>query len=192
MEGFILEKILIADDDELLRELLRDILEREGYEVVEAEDGIRALDCWKNTPEFDLLILDIMMPGKDGLAVLRKVRESSRVPVIMLTALGTSEHELEGFRNGACDYITKPFHSEILLARVEASLRFKGGEEEKAGNFRVAGGIKIDTDSCTVWADGRKAELTCKEYQLLLYLMENHNIVLSRDQILERIWGGHL
>lgn len=117
-------KILIADDDELLRELLRDILEREGYEVLEAEDGIRALECYKNTQDLDLVILDIMMPGKDGLAVLKEMQDHSQVPVIMLTALGTSGQELKGFDSGACDYITKPFHSQILLARVNAVLKY--------------------------------------------------------------------
>lgn len=183
-------KILIADDDELIRELLRDILEIEGYEIVEAEDGEQALEYYKENRDLDLAILDIMMPGKDGLEVLQEIHESSDLPVIMLTALGTSAHELEGFVKGACDYISKPFHSQLLLARVKAAMKYKGREERKVpGNGKCMGRLSVDFDSCTVLVDDKKIELTNKEYQLLVYLMENRNIVLTRDQILERIWG---
>lgn len=183
-------KILIADDDDLLRELLRDILEREGYEVLEAKDGIQALEYYQNTLDLDLVILDIMMPGRDGMAVLKEIHHHSDIPVIMLTALGASVHELEGFDNGACDYISKPFHSRVLLARVNAALKYKGRHSsEMLNNCKCAGRLKVDLDACTVWVDDRRIELTNKEYQLLVYLIENRNIVLTRDQMLERIWG---
>lgn len=183
------QKILVADDDYLIRDLLRDILEREGYEVAEAEDGIRALEYYRAHPELDLIILDILMPGRDGLAVLREIHETSQIPVIMLTALGTSENELKGFREGACDYVTKPFHAQILLARIKASLDYKAAADRSGRNRSIIGNLMVDMDGCTVKVNGKEIELTNKEYQLLVYLMENRNIVLSRDQILDRIWG---
>lgn len=183
------KKILIADDDDLLRELLHDILEQEGYKVIEAEDGIRALEQYRKESDIDLAILDILMPGKDGIAVLREMQSASDIPVILLTALGSPQNELEGFEQGACDYVSKPFHNELLLARVHAALKYKGthGAEEK--RTQRMGDLEIDLDSCSVYVQGKRVELTNKEYQLLTYLMENKNIVLTRDQILERIWG---
>lgn len=182
-------KILVADDDELLRNLLRDILEKEGYEVTEAEDGIRALEYFRQDPDLKMVLLDIMMPGKDGMEVLREIRKTSSVPVIMLTALGDSEDEVEGFRLGACDYVTKPFHREVLLARIRASLEFKNAIPEENPDVLRIQDLAIDLKQCRVFCAGREAVLTNKEYRLLLYLVENRNIVLTRDQILERIWG---
>lgn len=183
------KKILVADDDFLIRDLLRDILEQEGYEVAAAEDGIRALEYYRGHQDLDLIILDILMPGKNGLSVLREIHRNSRIPVIMLTALGSSENELEGFQEGACDYISKPFHAQVLLARVRAALEYKAVDEPENRNRYTMGKLTVDLDGCTVRAAGVEVELTNKEYQLLVYLMENRNIVLSRNQILERIWG---
>lgn len=182
------EKILIADDDYLMRDLLADILEKEEYEVTQAEDGIEALEYIRGRGDFDLVILDIMMPGLGGLEVLEKIRESSKVPVLLLTALGDSKSEVEGFRKGACDYVSKPFHGEVLLARIRAALEFKG-ERKNTQEYRRYGKLAVDLKGCRVLADGKEAVLTHKEYQLLLYLIENRNIVLTRDQMLERIWG---
>lgn len=184
------KKILVADDDFLIRDLLRDILEQEGYEVAEAEDGIRALEYYRGHQDLSLIILDILMPGRSGLSVLREIRRDSRIPVIMLTALGSSENELEGFREGACDYISKPFHTQVLLARVRAALEYKAGAEAEGDRNRfTVGKLTVDLDGRSVRSAGVEVELTNKEYQLLVYLMENRNIVLSRNQILERIWG---
>lgn len=180
-------KILIADDDYLLRDLIRDILEKENYEILEAKDGVEALDCFRKNPDLSLLLLDIMMPGKDGMEVLREIRKTSEIPVIMLTALGDARSELRGFRAGACDYISKPFHGEVLLARIRAALAYKAPKPDK-DRWRV-GSLEVDLKGCHVLVDGKECILTNKEYQLLLYLMENKNIVLTRDQILERIWG---
>lgn len=183
------EKILIADDDYLLRDLLRDILEKEEYEVLEARDGIQALACFhEKEEELALIILDIMMPGKDGMSVLREIRKSSQIPVIMLTALSDTKSELEGFSLGACDYVSKPFHAKVLLARVRAALMYKTAAPA-GGDWKQAGRLRVDLKGCRVLVSGREAVLTNKEYQLLLYMMENRNIVLTRDQILERIWG---
>ncbi|MDO4307212.1 MAG: response regulator transcription factor [Eubacteriales bacterium] len=183
-------KILVADDDELLRNLLGDILEKEGYEVTEAEDGDCALESFRKNPEFKLVILDIMMPKKNGFEVLEEIRRSSTVPVIMLTALGDSEDEIEGFRLGACDYVAKPFHRKVLLARIRAALEYKSGLAEEAhGDMLCFKALKVDLNGCRVYSGGEEVILTNKEYRLLLYLIENRNIVLTRDQILERIWG---
>ncbi len=180
-------KILIADDDYLLRDLIRDILEKENYEILEAKDGVEALECFRKNSDLSLLLLDIMMPGKDGMEVLREIRKTSEIPVIMLTALGDARSELRGFRAGACDYISKPFHGEVLLARIRAALAYKAPKPDK-DRWRV-GSLEVDLKGCHVLVDGKECVLTNKEYQLLLYLMENKNIVLTRDQILERIWG---
>lgn len=181
------QKILIADDDYLLRDLLKDILEKEDYQVEEAEDGIQALEMIEEKKDFDLIILDIMMPGKNGKEVLREIRKTSRIPVIMLTALGDTKSELEGFSLGACDYVSKPFHAKVLLARVRAALLYK--DASKTGEWNRVGKLEVDLKGCRVMVNGKEAVLTNKEYQLLLYMMENRNIVLTRDQILERIWG---
>lgn len=180
-------KILIADDDYLLRDLIRDILEKENYEILEAKDGVEALECFRKNSDLSLLLLDIMMPGKDGMEVLREIRKTSEIPVIMLTALGDARSELRGFRAGACDYISKPFHGEVLLARIRAALAYKAPKPDK-DRWRV-GSLEVDLKGCHVLVDGKECVLTNKEYQLLLYLMKNKNIVLTRDQILEHIWG---
>lgn len=180
-------KILIADDDYLLRDLIRDILEKENYEILEAKDGVEALECFRKNSDLSLLLLDIMMPGKDGMEVLREIRKTSEIPVIMLTALGDARSELRGFRAGACDYISKPFHGEVLLARIRAALTYKAPKPDK-DRWRV-GSLEVDLKGCHVLVDGKECVLTNKEYQLLLYLMKNKNIVLTRDQILEHIWG---
>lgn len=180
-------KILIADDDYLLRDLIRDILEKENYEILEAKDGVEALECFRKNSDLSLILLDIMMPGKDGMEVLREIRKTSEIPVIMLTALGDARSELRGFRAGACDYISKPFHGEVLLARIRAALAYKAPKPDK-DRWRV-GSLEVDLKGCHVLVDGKECVLTNKEYQLLLYLMENKNIVLTRDQILEHIWG---
>lgn len=181
------QKILIADDDYLLRDLLKDILEKENYQVEEAEDGIQTLEMFEEIKDFDLIILDIMMPGKNGKEVLKEIRKTSQIPVIMLTALGDTKSELEGFSLGACDYVSKPFHAKVLLARVRAALQYK--DASKTGEWNCAGSLEVDLKGCRVLVNGKEAVLTNKEYQLLLYMMENRNIVLTRDQILERIWG---
>jgi DNA-binding response OmpR family regulator len=184
------KKILIADDDYLMRDLLRDILEKENYQVLEAEDGVRALEVYRQHPDLDLILLDVLMPLKNGFRVLKEIRENSNISVIMLTALGDSGNELEGFEAGACDYISKPFHTKVLLARIRAALEYKAVSREKCDqDKRRIGELYVDLAACRVLVAGQEVILTNKEYQLLLYLIENRNIVLTRDQMLERIWG---
>lgn len=179
-------KILIVDDDELIRELLRDLITKEGYEVLEGKDGQEALELFYENTDLSLIVLDVMMPGFNGWEVLERIRSHSQIPILILTALGDTDSEVEGLRMGAQDFVSKPFHPEVLLARIEVLLRSKnplGPKEMRIGNLR------IDRGACRVYTDGKEALLTNKEYQLLLYLVENRNIALSREQILERLWG---
>lgn len=181
-----MKKILVADDDYLLRDLIKDILEGENYVVLEAKDGKEALDLFYQNPELSLVILDIMMPEYSGLEVLRRIRQQSQIPVLILTALGDSENELKGLRGGANDYMSKPFHPEVLLARAENLMRMVQNE---TNHYIQVGEILVDQNRCRTFVKGEEVSLTHKEYQLLIYLMSNRDIVLSRNQILEKIWG---
>ncbi|MBR3134195.1 MAG: response regulator transcription factor [Clostridia bacterium] len=179
--------ILIADDEERIRKLLKDFLEKEGYGVLEAEDGEIALKAFVDKGNrIDLVILDVMMPKLDGWSVLRQIRQVSKVPVIMLTARGEEQDELFGFELGADEYISKPFSPKLLIARIKAILSRTIVEENNEKNY---GGIKIDTEGRTVSVDGRSIELSLREYELLKYLLENENVALSREKILNNVWN---
>ncbi len=179
--------ILIADDEERIRKLLKDFLEKEGYGVLEADDGEIALKTFvDNGNRIDLVILDVMMPKLDGWSVLRQIRQVSKVPVIMLTARGEEQDELFGFELGADEYISKPFSPKLLIARIKAILSRTIVEENNEKNY---GGIKIDTEGRTVSVDGRSIELSLREYELLKYLLENENVALSREKILNNVWN---
>ncbi len=179
-------KILVADDEERMRRLVSDFLKRQGYMVVEAENGKQALEGFNALgPSISLVILDVMMPLMDGWEVLRHIREHSKVPVIMLTAKSTEADELFGFGLGADEYITKPFSPMILIARVQAVLkRYNVTANEK----KTYNGLEIDQAAHTVFLDGEEIELTPKEFELLLYLCDNVGIALSRDKILNSVW----
>ena len=178
--------LLIADDDELLRNLVREIFEENSFTVYEAEDGEEALELFWEHPDLSMVILDIMMPKMDGLAVLDEIREKSEVPVLMLTALGDSASELDCLRHGASDFVSKPFHYEILLERVKNLMRMT-----KAQDFDkiTVGILEMNRQSHKVYVDGKNIVLNNKEYRLLEFLIMNQNIVLTRDRILDRIWG---
>lgn len=180
-------KILVADDEARMRKLVKDFLVKKGYEVIEAEDGERALDAYYDNPEIALVICDVMMPKVDGWQVLEEIRAGSKVPVIMLTAKGEERDELKGFDKGADEYVTKPFSPKILVARVDALLRRSGsiGDEGPL----EAGGIVLDKNAHTVMVDGRAVELSFKEFELLAYFMENSGIALSREKILNNVWN---
>lgn len=179
--------VLIADDDEVFRDLLRDILEKNHYKVLTAEDGKEALDIfWVHEKEIDLVILDVMMPGYSGLEVLTEIRERSEVAVLMLTALGDERSEVNGLSKGADDYIAKPFKYEIFLARVQSLTRKARGARQ--GGISV-GGLKILPAQHQVFLNNDEIPLSRKEYEILLYLVTNENILLTRDQIIDRIWG---
>lgn len=180
-------KILVVDDESRMRKLVKDFLTREGYTVLEAEDGVAAMDLFYSDKEIALIILDVMMPKMDGWQVCREIRESSKVPVIMLTARSEERDELQGFELGVDEYISKPFSPKILVARVNAILRRTLGSTD--GDVIEAGGILIDKAAHIVRIDGTPVELSFKEFELLSYFMENQGIALSREKILNNVWN---
>lgn len=181
------QKILVVDDEARMRRLVSDFLEREGFEVLEAEDGEKAMDIFYSSKDIALVILDVMMPKMDGWQVLREIRESSQVPVIMLTARADEKDELRGFELGVDEYVTKPFSPRTLVARINAILRRTGGKEE---NDRIElSGIVLDKSAHQVTIDGEPVELSFKEFELLEYFMENNKIALSREKILNHVWN---
>lgn len=179
-------KILVVDDESRMRKLVKDFLVREGYEVIEASDGEQAIDFFYENKSIGLIILDIMMPKMDGWQVCREVRKLSKVPIILLTAKSDERDELLGFELGVDEYISKPFSPKILVARVEAILRRSGLATDD--NIEVEG-IKIYKDSHKVTIDGIEISLSVKEFELLLYFMNNKGIALSREKILNHVWN---
>ena len=179
--------ILIVDDESRMRKLIKDFLTAKGYCILEAEDGEKALQVFEqNSEKIDLILLDVMMPKLDGWSVLRQIRQTSQIPIIMLTARGEEQDELFGFELGVDEYISKPFSPKILVARVEAILKRTQGEQKEVKDY---GGIEIDKEGRTVTVDGKVLELSLREYELLVYLVENENIALSRDKILNNVWN---
>lgn len=179
--------ILIVDDESRMRKLIKDFLTAKGYSILEAEDGEKTLQVFEqNSEKIDLILLDVMMPKLDGWSVLRQIRQTSQIPIIMLTARGEEQDELFGFELGVDEYISKPFSPKILVARVEAILKRTQGEQKEVKDY---GGIEIDKEGRTVTVDGKVLELSLREYELLVYLVENENIALSRDKILNNVWN---
>ena len=181
------EFILIVDDEERMRKLIKDFLKQKNYNTIEAADGEEALKIFaENENKIRLILLDVMMPKLDGWSVLRQIRQTSKVPIIMLTARGEEQDELFGFELGVDEYISKPFSPKILVARVEAILKRTSGDSKEVKDY---GGIKIDNQGRTVSVDGKNIELSLREYELLVYLVENQGIALSRDKILNNVWN---
>ena len=179
--------ILIVDDEERMRKLIKDFLKQKDFTTIEAQHGEQALEIFEaNKEKINLIILDVMMPKLDGWSVLRQIRQKSKVPIIMLTARGEEQDELFGFELGVDEYISKPFSPKILVARVEAILKRTGQAENTVEEY---GGIKIDSSGRTVEVDGKKIDLSLREYELLKYLMDNKNVALSRDKILNNVWN---
>jgi two-component system response regulator ResD len=178
-------RILMADDEARMRKLVSDFLKKEGYEVIEAEDGKQALQLFNDNPDLKLVILDVMMPGYDGWTVCREIRKISAAPIIMLTARSEENDELFGFDLGADEYISKPFSPMILVARVQALIRRAGGGVK---NTKVYEGMEIDESGRVVRVNGEKIDLSPKEFELLIYLTVNEGIALSREQILNSVW----
>ena len=181
-------KILVVDDEMRMRKLVRDFLVRQNYEVLEAADGEDALDVFYGEKNIALMILDVMMPRMNGWDVVKEIRQTSKVPIIMLTAKSDEQDELLGFELGVDEYISKPFSPKILVARVEAILRRANKIGDTAQTREVAG-IIMDKSSHIVTIDGEKVELSFKEFELLDYFMENEGIALSRDKILDGVWN---
>lgn len=180
-------KILVVDDESRMRKLVKDFLVKSNYEVLEAEDGNRALDIFFEEKDIALIILDVMMPNMDGWQVCREIRNFSKIPIIMLTAKGDERDELQGFQLGVDEYITKPFSPKILVARVEAILRRTG--QNSSEDILSAGGIEINKAAHIVNIDGESVDLSYKEFELLVYFMENKGIALSREKILNSVWN---
>lgn len=180
-------KILVVDDESRMRKLVKDFLEREGFRVLEAGDGMEAMDIFYENNDISLIILDVMMPKMDGWQVCREVRQSSKVPIIMLTARSEERDELQGFDLGVDEYISKPFSPKILVARVQAILRRTNAlfAEEQLS----AGGIVIDKAAHMVTIDGKQVDLSYKEFELLAYFIENQGLALSREKILNSVWN---
>ena len=179
-------QILVVDDESRMRKLVKDFLQREGYSVLEAGDGMEAMDIFYEQ-KIDLVILDVMMPRMDGWQTCREIRRDSTVPIIMLTARSEERDELQGFELGVDEYISKPFSPKILVARVNAILRRTFGT---VGNDSLeAGGITVDKSAHIVKIDGTPVELSYKEFELLTYFIENQGIALSREKILNNVWN---
>lgn len=180
-------KILVVDDESRMRKLVKDFLEREGYVVLEAGDGMEAMEIFYEEKDIALVILYVMMPRMDGWQTCREIRQSSQVPIIMLTARAEESDELQGFNLGVDEYISKPFSPKILVARVEAVLRRSNAIA--AGETIDAGGIVIDKAAHQVKIDGGEIDLSFKEFELLTYFVENQGIALSREKILNNVWN---
>ncbi len=182
-------KILIVDDEEMIRNVIKEYADFNNYETDEAADGMEAVNkCLVN--DYDLIIMDIMMPKLDGYTACKQIKRDKDIPVIMLSARGEEYDKLYGFELGVDDYVVKPFSPRELFARVAAVLaRGNRSSEEKQETVLKSDGIEVNTESRTVSVDGEKVELTLKEYEILVYMMQNRNIALSRDRLLSDIWG---
>lgn len=181
-------KLLVVDDEPKIREVIREYAEFNGYEVTEAEDGMSAVGLCKLN-KYDLVILDIMMPKLDGFTACKEIKKISDVPIIMLSARGEEYDKLFGFELGIDDYIVKPFSPKELMARVNVVLERRNSISKDKSSVLTFDGLEINIAARTVTVDGKRVELTPKEYDLLFYLIKNKNIALSRDKLLSDIWG---
>lgn len=181
-------KILIADDEQKIREVIREYAEFNGYETEEAADGMTAVGLCKLN-NYDLIILDVMMPKLDGFSACKEIRKISDVPIIMLSARSEEYDKLFGFELGIDDYVVKPFSPKELMARINAVLTRRSGQKPVDSKVMEFAGLEVNSAARTVTVDGEKVELTPKEYDLLFYLVDNRNIALSRDKLLSDIWG---
>ena len=179
-------KILVVDDEPRMRKLVKDFLTVKGFQVIEAEDGEQAIDIFFEEKDIALILLDVMMPKMDGWEVLKTIRQYSQIPILMLTARGEEQDELQGFKLGADEYISKPFSPKILVARVEAILR---RSSQGSKDVIEIGGIRIDKSAHLVEIGGVPVDLSYKEFELMTYFAENQGIALSREKILNNVWN---
>lgn len=179
-------KVLVVDDESRMRRMVKDFLVKKDFQVIEAGDGEEALEKFYGDKDIALIILDVMMPKINGWDVCREIRESSDIPIIMLTAKGDESDELQGFELGVDEYISKPFSPKILVARVEAILRRTSRPDN---DKKELGGICIDKSAHMVTIDGKPVELSYKEFELLDYFLENEGLALSREKILNNVWN---
>ena len=184
-------RILVVDDEPDICQLIRRYAEHEGFETVGVSDGMKAVEICR-TQHFDIIIMDAMMPEMDGFTATRKIREEKDIPVLMLTARGTEYDQLYGFEVGADDYVTKPFSPRELLARINVIIRRHAKDDyltDKREKVLIFGGLKIDTLGHDLYLDDVRVDLTAKEYDLLLYLVKHKGMVMTRNQILNGVWG---
>lgn len=181
-------KLLIVDDEQKIREVIREYSEFNGYEVEEAADGMTAVGLCKLN-DYDLIILDVMMPKLDGFSACKEIKKLKDIPIIMLSARSEEYDKLFGFELGIDDYVVKPFSPKELMARINAVLMRRSRQTTNPSNTQNFAGLSVNIAARTVYVDGEKIELTPKEYDLLFYLVENRNIALSRDKLLQDIWG---
>lgn len=182
-------KILIVDDEEMIRNVLREYVEFEGNEAYEAADGMEAVKMCRDN-DYDVVLMDVMMPRLDGFSAVKEIRKFKDVPVIMLSARGEEYDKLFGFEIGADDYVTKPFSPKEVMARINAVTKRRAAAKAEQGNEILKfEGLEIDMAGRNVYVDGEKAELTPKEYELLFYLVRNKGIALTREKLLYDVWG---
>ena len=182
-------RILVVDDESNIRNVVKEYAEFEGYEVAEAEDGMQAIEAVKNN-DFDIIVMDVMMPKLDGYSACKEIKKIKNIPVIMLSARGEEYDKLFGFEIGVDDYVVKPFSPKELMARVKVVLKRNTRQEEAVQVDKYAfEGLEVDISGREVYVNGAKASMTPKEYDLLFYLVKNKNIALSRDKLLEEVWG---
>lgn len=182
-----MEKILVVDDEENIRNIIKKYAVFEGYDVYEAEDGIEAVNlCRQNN--YDIIIMDIMMPELDGFSACREIKKEKDIPVIMLSARGEEFDRIHGFETGADDYVVKPFSPKELMMRVAVVLK-RNKSSRKELNIFESDGIKVDFSGRIVYIDGEKVDMSPKEYELFFYLVKNRNIALSRERLITEVWG---
>lgn len=183
-----MKKLLVVDDEDKIREVIKEYSEFSGYEVTEAADGMSAIGLCKLN-DYDLIIMDVMMPKLDGFSSVKEIKKIKDIPVIMLSARGEEYDKLFGFELGIDDYVVKPFSPKELMARVNAVLQRKSGSENNSAQVMKFDGLEVNFAARTITVDGERVNLTPKEYDLLFYLIQNKNIALSRDKLLSDIWG---
>ena len=181
-------KILVADDEQKIREVIKEYAEYEGHTVYEAVDGMQAVDMAKEQ-DFDIIIMDVMMPRLDGFSACKEIRKFKNTPILMLSARTEEYDKLFGFEMGVDDYVVKPFSPKEVLARINAIIKRNKSGNEHAGETVKFEGLEINFTARDVFIDGEKANLTPKEYDLLFYLVKNKNIALTRNKLLEEVWG---
>ena len=181
-------KVLIVDDEKMIRDVLREYVEFEGNEAYEAADGLQAVRMCKDN-DYDIILMDVMMPGLDGFSAVKEIRKFKDIPVIMLSARGEEYDKLFGFEIGSDDYVTKPFSPKEVMARIHAVMKRGKPVREGDGQIYEFEGLRIDMAGRSVTVDGEKAELTPKEYELLFYFVQNNGVALTRERLLNKVWG---
>lgn len=181
-------KVLIVDDEDMIRNVLKEYVEFEGNEAFEAADGMEAVRMCRDN-DFDIILMDVMMPKLDGFSAVKEIRKTKDIPVIMLSARGEEYDKLFGFEIGVDDYVTKPFSPKEVMARINAVTKRRAGKDEPKNDVYKFEGLTIDMAGRNVYVDGEKAELTPKEYEILFYFVKNRGIALTREKLLMDVWG---